>query len=89
MFPENSKISFVQAAVEAARMLRPGGENCRVDGERKIVQETACYIDMTLPSAPDKSQIPFLNKIYECGLPFDSMAPHSKAIELETGRNTS
>lgn len=52
------------------------GEFCGVDEEMRILQETGCYVDMTLPSAPDKSQVSMLNQIYECGLPLDEKIPH-------------
>lgn len=53
-----------------------GGKYCGVDEEMLILQETGCYVDMTLPSAPDESQIPMLNRIYECGLPLNEKIPH-------------
>lgn len=53
-----------------------GGRFCGVDEEMQILQETGCYVDMTLPSAPDESQIPVLNRIYECGLPLTEKIPH-------------
>ena len=59
------------------------GRFCGVDNELQILQETGCYVDMTLPSAPDKSQVSMLNKIYECGLPLDEKIPH------RTGRRVS
>lgn len=53
-----------------------GGKFCGVDDELKILQETGCYADLTLPSAPDETQVPMLNQIYECGLPLDRNMPH-------------
>jgi len=53
-----------------------GGKYCGVDDEMRILQETGCYADMTLPSAPDRTQVPMLNQIYECGLPLDQPVPH-------------
>ncbi len=32
-----------------------GGKFCGVDNEMQILQETGCYVDMTLPSAPDET----------------------------------
>lgn len=58
-----------------------GGRFCGVDDEMRILQETGCYADMTLPNAPVQTQVPVLNKIYECGLPLDERAPH------RTGKN--
>lgn len=60
-----------------------GGKFCGVDSEMKILQETGCYADMTLPSAPDRSQVPVINKIYECALPLEQRAPHREAIPLK------
>lgn len=55
-----------------------GGKYCGVDDEVQILQETGCYVDMTLPSAPDETQVPLLNQIYECGLPLVEPIPHKK-----------
>lgn len=59
------------------------GRYCGVDNEFEILRETGCYIDMTLPSAPDISQVPVLNSVYECGLPFSESAPHRKEKRLK------
>ncbi|MGI8495332.1 MAG: hypothetical protein ACR2L1_08480 [Pyrinomonadaceae bacterium] len=53
-----------------------GGKFCGVDEEMRILQETGCYVDMTLPSAPDETQVSMLNTIYECGLPLTEKIPH-------------
>ncbi len=53
-----------------------GGKFCGVDEEMQILQETGCYADFTLPSAPDETQVPMINKIYECGLPLTEKMPH-------------
>lgn len=53
-----------------------GGKYCGVDEEMQILEETGCYVDMTLPSAPDRTQVPMLNQIYECGLPLNHPIPH-------------
>ena len=53
-----------------------GGKYCGVDDEMQILAETGCYVDMTLPSAPDETQVPVINQIYECGLPLDQPVPH-------------
>jgi len=60
---------------------------CGVDDEMQILFETGCYADMTLASAPDESQVPMLNKIYECGHPLTERAPHRRGRSLEAGRN--
>ncbi len=53
-----------------------GGRYCGVDDEMQILAETGCYTDMTLPSAPDQSQVAMLNTIYECTPPLDRPLPH-------------
>jgi hypothetical protein len=60
-----------------------GGRFCGVDNEMQILRETGCYADMTLPSAPDQSQVPMLNKIYECGLPITEPIPHRKGRNVK------
>ena len=42
----------------------------------EILRDTGCYADMTLPSAPDQSQVAMTNSIYECGLPLNEKVPH-------------
>ncbi|MEO6655401.1 MAG: hypothetical protein ABIO36_04900 [Pyrinomonadaceae bacterium] len=55
-----------------------GGRFCGVDNEMEILRETGCYADMTLPSAPDQSQVAVINQIYESGLPLHEAVPHKK-----------
>lgn len=57
-----------------------GGRFCGVDNEMQILRDTGCYADMTLPSAPDQSQVAVINRIYECGLPLDRAVPHARAL---------
>ena len=62
-----------------------GGQFCGVDNELAILNETGCYADMTLPSAPDRSQVPVLNSIYQCALPMEHRAAHGRADHLKKG----
>jgi hypothetical protein len=55
-----------------------GGRFCGVDNEMEILRETGCYADMTLPSAPDQSQVAMMNQIYVCGLPMSEPVPHRR-----------
>jgi hypothetical protein len=41
---------------------------------------------MTMPSAPDRSQVGKVNAIYECGLELGQRAPHRRGRNLATGR---
>jgi hypothetical protein len=64
-----------------------GGKYCGVDAEMRILADTGCYADMTLPSAPDRSQVPRLNSIYQCGFPLDERSPHRGGPDLRVGDN--
>lgn len=55
-----------------------GGRFCGVDNEMEILRDTGCYADMTLPSAPDQSQVAVINQIYECALPMCEAVPHRR-----------
>ncbi len=57
-----------------------GGRFCGVDNEMEILRDTGCYADMTLPSAPDRSQVAVINQIYECGLPIEKAVPHRTGV---------
>jgi hypothetical protein len=64
-----------------------GGKFCGVDNEMQILKDTGCYADMTLPSAPDRSQVPVINQIYECGNPLDEAVPHRSGTRVATNGN--
>jgi len=61
------------------------GRYCGVDSEMQILAESGCYADLTLPSAPDRSQVPRINAIYQCGFPLDERTPHRKGPALKVG----
>jgi hypothetical protein len=63
------------------------GSFCGVDEEMKILAETGCYADFTLPSAPSAAQIAKTNSLYECALPLDLRAPHRRGADLRIGRS--
>lgn len=62
-----------------------GGKYCGVNNELEILAETGCYVDMTLPTGSDETQIPVLNQIYECDLPLSEKMPHRRGIPLKAG----
>ena len=62
-----------------------GGKYCGVDSEMKILAETGCYADFTLPAAPNQAQVPRLNAIYQCGYPLEQRAPHRNGPEVKFG----
>jgi hypothetical protein len=63
-----------------------GGRFCGVDDEMQILADTGCYADMTLPSAPDATQIVKVNALYECKPPLNKRAPHRRGRDLRAGR---
>ncbi len=62
-----------------------GGRCCGVDDEMKILADTGCYADFTLPSAPHSSQVSRINALYECALPLRRRAPHRRGRDLRKG----
>ena len=63
-----------------------GGRFCGVDDEMAILQKTGCYADMTLPSAPDQSQVAVTNQIYEFAGEIDKPIPHRRGKRISVGR---
>jgi hypothetical protein len=62
------------------------GRFCGVDEEVKILAETGCFADFTLPSAPSPAQVRKINSLYECDLPLAERAPHRRGRDLRCGR---
>jgi hypothetical protein len=62
-----------------------GGRFCGVDSEMQILAETGCYADMTLPSAPEQSQVSRINAVYECGHPLTEARPHRSGPSVRVG----
>ena len=87
--PDSSepKYAFVHGNLALANSA--GGRNCGVDSEMQILAETGCYADFTLPSAPEQSQVPRLNAIYECAGPLDEKIPHRSGPNVRVGSNPS
>jgi hypothetical protein len=61
------------------------GDCCGVDNEMRILAETGCYADFTLPAAPNVAQVGKINSLYECALPLDARAPHRRGRDLRVG----
>lgn len=77
------RYAFVHGNVALANSA--GGRNCGVDSEMQVLAETGCYADFTLPSAPDQSQVPKINAIYQCGNPLNQARPHRSGPDLKVG----
>lgn len=64
-----------------------GGRFCGVDSEMKILAETGCYADFTLPTGVlHPAQTAKINSLYECAGPLDQAAPHQTGSNLTVGR---
>jgi len=64
-----------------------GGRMCGVDSEMRILAETGCYADLTLPTGLFHwAQTAKVNSLYECGLPLEQRAPHRVGTDLRVGR---
>ena len=62
------------------------GLYCGVDSEMKILAESGCYADYTLPTAPrHPSQTAKINSMYECASSLDKRAPQRRGIDLRVG----
>ena len=77
------KYAFVHGNLALANSA--GGRNCGVDSEMEILAETGCYADFTLPSAPEQSQVPRLNAIYQCAYPLNEKVPHRSGPNVSIG----
>lgn len=62
------------------------GRYCGLDSEMKILAETGCYADFTLPTAPrHPAQTGKINSLYECDLPIEKRAPQRRGVDLRVG----
>jgi hypothetical protein len=84
---QQPKYSFVHGNFALANSR--GGFACGVDDEMRILQETGCVSDLTLPSFPWPSQVPQINDLYECGHTLDHPVPHRSGPSLQVGRQLS
>lgn len=82
---ERPRYAFVHGNFALANSA--GGRFCGVDSEMKILSETGCYADLTMPSGFwHPAQTAKINSVYECALPLDQAAPHRKGNDLVSGR---
>jgi hypothetical protein len=64
-----------------------GGRFCGVDSEMQVLSETGCYADLTLPTGFwHAAQTAKINSVYECAMPLERRAAHSKGRDLAVGR---
>jgi hypothetical protein len=67
----------------------PGGIHCGVDNELKVLRETGCYVDMTLPCAPSPAQTSKINSIYYATGVDGKSKSHNKGVDVEVGKQAS
>ncbi len=63
----------------------PSGRKCGVPNELEVLRRTGCYVDMTMPAAPDPCQTSTINAVYyarEDGLP----KSHDRGTAVEAGK---
>ncbi|HEY0546871.1 MAG TPA: hypothetical protein VGC91_15935 [Pyrinomonadaceae bacterium] len=77
------KYAFVHGNLALANSA--GGRFCGVDAEMRVLAETGCYADLTLPSAPDQSQVARINALYQCGHDLNEAKPHRSGPSLRVG----
>lgn len=80
---DTPKYAFVHGNLALANSM--GGRCCGVDSEMQILADTGCYADLTLPAAPEQSQVPRINAIYQCGHPLNQRAPHRSGPAVRVG----
>jgi hypothetical protein len=78
------KYAFVHGNLALANS--SGGRFCGVDTEMRVLAETGCYVDMTLPAVPLEPQVPRINALFECVPPLEERVPHRKGPSLRVGR---
>ncbi len=60
-------------------------EVCGVNNEIKVLLETGCYVDMTLPSAPSPTQVNVANRIYYATSSVSEPAGHKTGERVKVG----
>lgn len=54
----------------------PGGHGCGVRGELAMLKQAGCYADLTMPSAPHRTQAPIVNRLYYSRSTLDGCSHH-------------
>lgn len=65
---------------------RKDGKWCGVNNESKILAETGCYADFTMPSAPSDTQINKVNSIYYSSSSPDRPKSHRRGKNARVGK---
>lgn len=67
----------------------PGGKHCGVNNELKVLKDSGCYVDMTLPSAPSPAQTRKINSIYYATGRDGQCKSHDSGVDVEVGKAAS
>ena len=82
----NPRYAFVHGNFALANSA--GGFGCGVDEEMRVLADTGCYADMTLPTNPfNPSQSTKTNSLYQCARPLTERASYFSGTDLQTGRS--
>jgi hypothetical protein len=65
---------------------RPDGRDCGVDGELRVLRETGCYADFTMPAAPDPCQTSTINSIYYANADGHAHMAHDCGVAATVGQ---
>lgn len=65
---------------------RRNGRMCGVNNELEILEDTGCYADFTLPSAPSETQTKKINDIYYAKNNPKIAKSHNEGIAVEVGK---
>ncbi len=64
-----------------------GGYNCGVDSEMRVLAQTGCYADFTLPPGLyHRAHIAKINSLFACSAPLERRAAHRWGRDLQVGR---
>lgn len=66
---------------------RPDGRYCGINNELQILEETGCYADFSMPSAPDVTQTAKVNSIYYAIDNPEKPKSHNFGIDVKRGEN--
>lgn len=67
----------------------PDGSHCGVNNELKVLRETGCYVDMTLPCAPSPAQTSKINSIYYATGRDGKSKSHNTGVDVEVSKSAS
>jgi hypothetical protein len=64
---------------------RRDGKYCGVNDELRVLRETGCYADFTLPSAPSETQTAKINSLYWAVNDPNARKPHNRGVDVGNG----